>query len=76
MDNHFACVNCVRWSNAGTFLASAGDDKLIMIWRWVEPAVRPGNEYVCYCVVFILTVVCLVGMQVGVLKCLGVLKRI
>lgn len=33
MDNHFACVNCVRWSQNGTFLASAGDDKLIMIWR-------------------------------------------
>ena len=31
-----ACVNCVRWSNNGKYLASAGDDKLIMIWqiRW------------------------------------------
>lgn len=33
MDNHLACVNCVRWSNNGMFLASAGDDKLIMIWQ-------------------------------------------
>ncbi|XP_067932195.1 protein HIRA-like [Watersipora subatra] len=34
MDNHFACVNCVRWSHNGTWLASAGDDKLVMIWRY------------------------------------------
>lgn len=32
LDNHLQCVNTVRWSNAGTFLASAGDDQLIMIW--------------------------------------------
>ena len=28
-----ACVNSVRWSWSGTFLASGGDDKLIMIWQ-------------------------------------------
>lgn len=28
-----ACVNCVRWSCGGQYLASGGDDKLIMIWR-------------------------------------------
>ena len=33
MDNHLACVNCVRWSNNGKYLASAGDDKIIMIWQ-------------------------------------------
>nr|XP_023016100.1 protein HIRA homolog [Leptinotarsa decemlineata] len=33
MDNHLACVNVVRWSNAGHLLASGGDDKLVMIWR-------------------------------------------
>uniref|UniRef100_T1ING8 Protein HIRA n=1 Tax=Strigamia maritima TaxID=126957 RepID=T1ING8_STRMM len=33
MDNHLACVNCVRWSNNGKFLASGGDDKVIMIWQ-------------------------------------------
>ena len=38
MDNHYACVNCVRWSWNGTWLASAGDDKLIMIWRLVGPS--------------------------------------
>ena len=28
-----ACVNCVRWSHNGKFLASGGDDKLVMIWQ-------------------------------------------
>ncbi|XP_070573135.1 protein HIRA-like isoform X2 [Ptychodera flava] len=34
MDNHLACVNCVRWSMNGKYLASGGDDKLIMIWQF------------------------------------------
>nr|XP_022902960.1 protein HIRA-like isoform X3 [Onthophagus taurus] len=33
MDNHLACVNVVRWSCQGHFLASGGDDKLVMIWK-------------------------------------------
>ncbi|KAL7743061.1 hypothetical protein ACLKA6_005804 [Drosophila palustris] len=33
MDQHEACVNCVRWSQNGLLLASGSDDKLIMIWR-------------------------------------------
>ncbi|KAL4223056.1 hypothetical protein ACF0H5_016532 [Mactra antiquata] len=33
MDNHLACVNCVRWSSNGRYLASGGDDKLVMIWH-------------------------------------------
>ncbi|XP_065570912.1 protein HIRA homolog isoform X2 [Artemia franciscana] len=33
MDNHLANVNCVRWSHSGDYLASAGDDKLVMIWQ-------------------------------------------
>ncbi|XP_027889937.1 protein HIRA [Xiphophorus couchianus] len=33
MDNHLACVNCVRWSNNGLCLASGGDDKLVMVWK-------------------------------------------
>ncbi|KAH8284272.1 hypothetical protein KR044_008208, partial [Drosophila immigrans] len=33
MDQHLACVNCVRWSHNGQLLASGSDDKLIMIWR-------------------------------------------
>ncbi|XP_072943481.1 protein HIRA [Epargyreus clarus] len=32
MDNHLACVNCVRWSNGGKYLASGGDDRLVMVW--------------------------------------------
>jgi len=26
-------VNCVRWSCGGKYLATGGDDKLIMIWQ-------------------------------------------
>ncbi|XP_060535243.1 protein HIRA homolog [Cylas formicarius] len=33
MDNHLACVNVVRWSHGGHYLASGSDDKLVMIWR-------------------------------------------
>ncbi|CAK9300162.1 unnamed protein product [Gordionus sp. m RMFG-2023] len=33
MDNHLSCVNCVRWSNSGEYLASGSDDKLIIIWK-------------------------------------------
>ena len=29
MDHHEGCVNCVRWSSDGKFLASGGDDKLV-----------------------------------------------
>lgn len=36
MDHHIACVNIVRWSNNGLFLASGSDDKLIMIWQYVH----------------------------------------
>ena len=43
LDSHFtilipnlfssACVNSVRWSNNGKYLASGGDDKIVMIWQ-------------------------------------------
>ncbi|XP_075231314.1 protein HIRA-like isoform X2 [Lycorma delicatula] len=33
LDDHQACVNSVRWSYSGKYLASGGDDKLIMIWN-------------------------------------------
>ncbi|KAB7493996.1 Protein HIRA [Armadillidium nasatum] len=33
LDQHLGCVNSVRWSNAGNYLASAGDDKVIIIWQ-------------------------------------------
>lgn len=29
MDHHLGCVNCVRWSFNGLYLASGGDDKLV-----------------------------------------------
>ncbi|XP_073830443.1 histone cell cycle regulator-like protein [Musca autumnalis] len=36
MDNHLACVNCVRWSQNGLMLASCSDDKLVMIWKQLK----------------------------------------
>ena len=33
MDHHLGCVNVVRWSGDGRWLASGGDDKLVMIWQ-------------------------------------------
>lgn len=36
MDNHLACVNCVRWSQNGLLLASCSDDKLVMIWKQLK----------------------------------------
>ncbi|XP_053135836.1 protein HIRA [Hemicordylus capensis] len=47
MDNHLACVNCVRWSNNGVYLASGGDDKLIMVWKramYVGPSTIFGSS--------------------------------
>ncbi|MBN3289253.1 HIRA protein, partial [Polypterus senegalus] len=47
MDNHLACVNCVRWSNNGVYLASGGDDKLIMVWRraaYIGPSTVFGSS--------------------------------
>lgn len=42
MNNHLACVNCVRWSNNGKSLSSGGDDKLIMIWQTSRAGVGPS----------------------------------
>lgn len=36
LDNHLACVNCVRWSYSGKYLASGGDDKLVMVWTFAK----------------------------------------
>ncbi|XP_030896796.1 protein HIRA isoform X2 [Leptonychotes weddellii] len=47
MDNHLACVNCVRWSNSGMYLASGGDDKLIMVWKratYIGPSTVFGSS--------------------------------
>lgn len=44
LDNHLACVNSVRWSCNGLTLASAGDDKIIMLWtRGKGPTAVFGN---------------------------------
>ncbi|EGV97582.1 Protein HIRA [Cricetulus griseus] len=42
-----ACVNCVRWSNSGMYLASGGDDKLIMVWKratYIGPSTVFGSS--------------------------------
>ncbi|XP_035292223.1 protein HIRA isoform X3 [Anguilla anguilla] len=47
MDNHLACVNCVRWSNNGVYLASGGDDKLVMVWKraaYIGPSTVFGSS--------------------------------
>ncbi|CAG0916956.1 unnamed protein product [Notodromas monacha] len=41
MDNHLACVNSVRWSPTGRWLASGGDDKLVIIWQMSREAPMP-----------------------------------
>lgn len=33
LTNHLSCVNCVRWSQDGKWLASGGDDAIVMIWQ-------------------------------------------
>lgn len=44
IDNHLACVNCVRWSSTG-LLASGGDDKLIMIWRFAGASIGGSSIF-------------------------------
>lgn len=44
LDQHAACVNCVRWSGNGVLLASGGDDKVVMVWkRGKGPSAVFGN---------------------------------
>ncbi|XP_017482130.1 PREDICTED: protein HIRA-like [Rhagoletis zephyria] len=42
LDSHLQCVNAVRWSSSGFYLASAGDDQLIMIWTLSGRHSGPG----------------------------------
>jgi protein HIRA/HIR1 len=42
---HPACVNSVRWSNNGRWLASGGDDKIVMIWHMVR---EPPSEFTLF----------------------------
>jgi WD40 repeat protein len=30
------CVNSVKWSHNGQYLASGADDKLVMIWQYTH----------------------------------------
>ncbi|CAH8582685.1 unnamed protein product [Schistosoma guineensis] len=45
MDSHQACVNCVRWSPSGRWLASAGMDKVIMLWSKTAGTSRPVQVF-------------------------------
>ncbi|KAA0195052.1 Protein HIRA [Fasciolopsis buskii] len=45
MDSHQACVNCVRWSPSGRWLASAGMDKVIMIWTKTSATSRQTTVF-------------------------------
>ncbi|CAL8070438.1 unnamed protein product [Calicophoron daubneyi] len=44
MDSHQACVNCVRWSPTGRWLASAGMDKVVMIWKKTALCILSNSE--------------------------------
>jgi protein HIRA/HIR1 len=52
MDHHEGCVNCVRWSHDGRFLASAGDDKLV---RYPIEVSNKQTSTGCYIDQFILS---------------------
>ncbi len=41
--NHSSSVNCVRWSPNGRFLATASDDKVVMVWGAVMGLSRTGE---------------------------------
>ncbi len=43
LTNHLGCVNCVRWSLDGKWLASGGDDAIVMIWQIKYQGVGVGG---------------------------------
>ncbi|CDS35985.1 protein hira [Echinococcus multilocularis] len=45
MNNHQACVNCVRWSPTGRWLASGGMDRVIMLWVKTIAGVRSSTMF-------------------------------
>lgn len=47
LEQHQGCVNCVRWSSNGQFLASASDDKVVMIWSMVRYEGSTSESYKC-----------------------------
>ncbi|VDK34301.1 unnamed protein product [Taenia asiatica] len=47
MNNHQACVNCVRWSPTGRWLASGGMDRVIMLWvKTMRPPFFRSNGHI------------------------------
>lgn len=38
---HDGSANCVRWSNSGAYLASCGDDNIVVIWQRCGDAYAP-----------------------------------
>ena len=44
LTNHLSCVNCVRWSLDGKWLASGADDAIIMIWQIRHQGATPGGS--------------------------------
>jgi len=42
IENHMACVNCVRWSKKGNYLASGGDDSTVIIYEFAGYGVSGG----------------------------------
>ena len=48
MDHHLGCVNCVRWSNNGKYLASGGDDKLVSTYSSVSEKLGRKCFRPCY----------------------------
>lgn len=44
LTNHLSCVNSVRWSLDGKWLASGGDDAIIMIWQIRHQGAMAGGN--------------------------------
>jgi len=42
IENHMACVNCVRWSKKGNYLASGGDDSTVIIYEFAGYGMSGG----------------------------------
>ncbi|CAD5116678.1 DgyrCDS5544 [Dimorphilus gyrociliatus] len=47
MEQHLGCVNCVRWSNDGVYLASGADDKFIIIWKLQDQTTNYVENWRC-----------------------------
>ena len=45
LTNHLSCVNSVRWSRDGKYLASGGDDAIVMIWQIGHQGVVLGDSF-------------------------------